>query len=73
MANQLLHMVLGGELKDLNVNEFADLDQVEIIGLYPNYETAKKAWQAKAQGTVDNAMTRFFIVHVHRQLNPEME
>lgn len=70
METQLLHMVLGGELKDLNVNEFSDLDQVEIIGLYPNYETAEKAWKAKAQSTVDNAMTRFFIVHLHRQLQP---
>lgn len=73
MAKQLLYMVLGGELKDLNVNEFADLDQVEIIGLYPNYETAEKAWKAKAQGTVDDAMARFFIVHLHRLLNADKE
>lgn len=67
---QLLHLVLGGELKDLEHNEFKDLSKVEVVGLYPNYATAAAAWKAKAQMTVDNAQMRYFIVHLHRLLDP---
>jgi hypothetical protein len=68
--NQLLHLVLGGELTDLEHNTFRDLSQVEIVGLFPNYATAYTAWKAKAQQTVDNAHMRYFIVHLHRLLDP---
>ena len=68
---QLLHLVLGGELTALGSNEFRDLDKVEIVGVYPNYATAYVAWKAKAQHTVDNAHMRYFIVHLHRLLDPE--
>jgi hypothetical protein len=71
MAKQLLHIVFGGELKDLETREFADLDKVDIVGLFPDYQSARKAWQAKAQSTVDNAMERYFIAHLHRLLDPE--
>jgi hypothetical protein len=67
---QLLHLVLGGELSKIEDVEFKDLDKVEIVGLYPNYATAYAAWKAKAQGTVDNAHMRYFIVHLHRLLDP---
>ena len=67
---QLLHLVLGGELSKIEDIEFKDLDKVEIVGLYPNYATAYAAWKAKAQGTVDNAHMRYFIVHLHRMLDP---
>lgn len=67
---QLLHLVLGGELKDLEHNEFKDLSKVDIVGLFPNYATAAAAWKAKAQMTVDNAQMRYFIVHLHRLLDP---
>jgi len=67
---QLLHLVLGGELTDLEHNTFRDLSQVEIVGLFPNYATAYAAWKAKAQQTVDNAQMRYFIVHLHRLLDP---
>jgi hypothetical protein len=67
---QLLHLVLGGELKDLDTNEFKDLSKVDIVELYPNYATAAAAWKAKAQMTVDNAQMRYFIVHLHRLLDP---
>lgn len=67
---QLLHLVLGGELKDLDHNEFKDLSKVDIVGLFPNYATAAAAWKAKAQMTVDNAQMRYFIVHLHRLLDP---
>jgi Domain of unknown function (DUF4170) len=67
---QLLHLVIGGELTDLGSTTFKDLDQVEIVGLFPNYATAYTAWKAKAQQTVDNAHMRYFIVHLHRLLDP---
>ena len=70
---QLLHLVLGGELNDLDRNTFKDLSQVEIVGLYPNYATAYAAWRAKAQLTVDNAQMRYFIVHLHRLLDPDQD
>ncbi len=70
---QLLHLVLGGELNDLAHNSFKDLSKVEIVGLYPNYATAYTAWKARAQQTVDNAQMRFFIVHLHRLLDPEQD
>jgi hypothetical protein len=70
---QLLHLVIGGELLDLQHNTFKNLDDVEIVGLYPNYATAHTAWRAKAQSTVDNAQMRYFIVHLHRLLDPNQE
>jgi hypothetical protein len=70
---QLLHLVLGGELIDLEHNTFKDLSKVEVVGLYPNYATAYVAWRAKAQATVDNAQMRYFIVHLHRLLDPEQD
>ncbi len=68
---QLLHLVLGGEVERLSDNEFRNLDKVDIVGLFPNYVTAYAAWKAKAQGSVDNAEMRYFIVHLHRLLDPE--
>ena len=70
---QLLHLVIGGELVDLDHNTFKNLDDVEIVGLYPSYATAHAAWRAKAQQTVDNAQMRYFIVHLHRLLDPGQE
>ena len=67
---QLLHMVLGGELKSLDRIEFANLDALDIVGIYPNYAEAYKAWKAVAQRTVNSAQTRYFIVHLHRLLDP---
>ena len=67
---QLLHMVFGGELKSLDSVEFKDLDRLDIVGVYPNYATAYAAWKGKAQRTVDNALMRYFIVHMHRLLDP---
>ena len=70
---QLLHLVIGGELIDLEHNIFKDLDQVEIVGVFPNYATAYAAWKAKAQATVDNAQMRYFVVHLHRLLDPAQD
>ena len=68
---QLLHLVLGGELSSVADVQFKDLNKIDIVGVYPNYATAYAAWRAKAQGSVDNAEMRYFIVHLHRLLDPE--
>ena len=70
MPNQLLHLVIGGELKDVTGLEFRDLSKVDLVGAYPNYEAAHRAWLAKAQATVDNAHMRYFIIHAHKLLDP---
>jgi hypothetical protein len=70
-SKQLLHLVIGGELKSINSTEFKDLDRVDIVGVYPNYAAAHAVWKGKAQQTVDNAQLRYFIVHLHRLLDPE--
>jgi hypothetical protein len=68
---QLLHLVIGGELENFEDVTFKNLDAVDIVGVYPNYATAYDAWKRKAQQTVDSADTRYFIVHLHRLLDPE--
>jgi hypothetical protein len=67
---QLLHLVFGGELTDLESITFKDLSKLDIVGIYPNFATAQAAWKAKAQSTVDQAQTRYFVVHLHRLLDP---
>jgi hypothetical protein len=73
VQQQLLHLVIGGELLDLDHVTFKDLDQVDVVGLFPNYATAYAAWKAKAQQSVDNAHMRYFIVHLHRLLDPALD
>ena len=68
---QLLHLVFGGELESLEDVQFRDLNGLDIVGIFPDYATALTAWRSKAQQTVDNAHMRYFIVHMHRLLNPE--
>lgn len=70
---QLLHLVFGGQLVDLDDIRFDDLDHLDMVGIYPNYEEAYKAWKEKAQMTVDNAHMRYFIVHLHRLLDPDVD
>jgi hypothetical protein len=69
-AQQLLHLVIGGELTNLESTTFRDLDKLDIVGVFPSYATAHAAWKAKAQQTVDNAHMRYFVVHLHRLLDP---
>ncbi len=66
----LLHLVFGGELTTLDGHDFRDVSGLDIVGIFPNYETAFAAWKGAAQRTVDNAMMRYFIVHLHRLLEP---
>ncbi|MBI1686256.1 DUF4170 domain-containing protein [Caulobacter hibisci] len=69
---QLLHIVIGGELKDVAGTEFRDLSKVEFVGAYATYNDAHAAWKAKAQATVDNAHARYFIIHAHKLLDPSV-
>ncbi len=70
-GKQLLHLVFGGELTSLKGSEFRDLSALDIVGVYPDYASAAQAWKAKAQATVDNAHMRYYVVHLHRLLNPD--
>ena len=67
---QLLHLVFGGELTQVNDIRFRDLEKLDIIGIYPDYESAHIAWRAASQRTVDSAVTRYFIVHLHKLMRP---
>jgi len=69
-GKQLLHLVFGGELESLQGVNFRDLDNLDIVGIFPDYASAALAWKAKAQASVDNAHMRYFIVHMHRLLDP---
>lgn len=70
-GKQLLHLVFGGELSSLDAVDFKDLSKLDIVGIFPNYATAHAAWKAKAQASVDNAHMRYFVVHLHRLLEPQ--
>jgi hypothetical protein len=71
---ELLHLVIGGELKSLEgPAEFRDLRKVDLVGAYPNYQEALGAWRGKAQATVDNALMRYFIIHAHKLMDPHAD
>jgi hypothetical protein len=69
-SGQLLHLVFGGELASLDSTEFLDPARIDVVGIFPDYASAERAWRGKAQSSVDNAQTRYFIVHLHRFLDP---
>lgn len=70
-GKQLLHLVFGGELTNLTGATFRNLDELDIVGIYPDYQSALAAWKSKAQGSVDNAHMRYYVVHLHRLLEPD--
>ena len=70
-SKQYLHLVFGGELKDIGKAEFKDPDKIDVVGIFPDYDKAHRAWEHKARATIDNAEMRYFIVHIHRLLEPE--
>ena len=72
-AKQLVHLVFGGELHDVKNVDFKDLSKLDVVGFFPNYAEAHKAWLGKARETIDNAQMRYFIVHLHRLLDPATE
>lgn len=67
---QFVHLVFGGELNDIKLVDFKDLSKLDVVGFFPNYAEAHKAWLGKARDTIDNAQMRYFIVHLHRLLDP---
>ncbi|HEX4160179.1 MAG TPA: DUF4170 domain-containing protein [Rhizomicrobium sp.] len=72
-TRQLLHLVFGGEVTSPDSVIFKDLTKLDIVGIYPNYKEAHAAWRAAAQATVDNAQMRYFVVHIHRLLEPDAD
>ena len=66
-----LHLVFGGRVKDPQTLDFEDLSKLDVVGFYPDFASAKKAWQAAAQRSVDDAEMRYVVVHLHRMLEPE--
>ncbi len=70
---QLLHLVFGGELVSPTEFEFKDLSKLDFVGMFPNYAMALSAWRGKAQATVDNAQMRYFVVHIHRLMEPDFK
>lgn len=70
---QRLHLVFGGELVDPTKNIFRDVDDIHIVGIFPDYQSAYNAWKSEAQRTVDNAHMRYFIAHLHRLRDEEAE
>lgn len=69
---QKLHLVMGGRVNNPQTLDFADLSAVDLVGVYPDYDSAEDAWRGKAQSTVDDAEMRYVIVHLHRLLEPEL-
>lgn len=69
---QKLHLVMGGRVSDPQTLDFVDLENLDLVGIYPDFETAEEAWRAKAQKTVDDAEMKYVIVHLHRLLEPEL-
>ena len=63
---QRLHLVFGGELVNPQTNVFRDVEDIHVVGIFPDYDSAFRAWKAEAQRTVDNAHMRYFIAHIHR-------
>ena len=70
---QLLHLVFGAELDGVDSVRFKDLDKMDVVGFYPDYASAYQAWLTKARETIDNAQMRYFIVHLHRLLDPSTQ
>ncbi len=70
-SKQLLHLVFGGELAKPDRIEFEDISKLDVVGIFPSYKAAYDVWKSKAQASVDNARMRYFVVHIHRLMEPE--
>ena len=69
---QKLHLVMGGRVADPQGLQFTDLDKIDLVGVFPDYESAEDAWRSKARATIDDAEMKYVIVHLHRLLEPEL-
>ena len=68
---QKLHLVFGGRVTDPQTLEFANLEDIDIVGIYDNYDEAEEAWRGRAQRTVDDAEMKYVVVHLHKLLQPD--
>ncbi|PHZ83315.1 DUF4170 domain-containing protein [Paremcibacter congregatus] len=73
MAENLLHLVFGGKVADPQTLDFVDVEDLDIVGIFPNYKTAFDAWKGASQANVDDAMTKYVVVHLHRFMEPEKQ
>jgi hypothetical protein len=72
MADSKLHLVFGGRVSDPSGLDFSDLKSIDIVGMFPDYASAEKAWRGAAQRTVDDAEMKYVVVHMHRLLEPHV-
>ncbi len=70
MTNNLLHLVFGGKVSDPQTLDFVDTEKLDILGIFPNYKLAYEAWKGASQANVDDAMTKYVVVHLHRLMEP---
>lgn len=68
-----LHLVFGGRVSDPRTLDFSDLSTIDIVGVFPDFASAEKAWRAAAQRTVDDAEMKYVVVHLHRLLEPDLD
>jgi len=68
-----MHLVMGGRVTDPQTTDFADLSAIDIVGVFPDFASAEKAWRSAAQRTVDDAEMKYVIVHLHRLLDPSQD
>lgn len=73
MEEKKLHLVFGGRVSDPRGLDFKNLDNIDLVGVYPNFEQAEDAWRGCAQRTVDDAEMKYVVVHLHKLLEPEIE
>lgn len=73
MANNLLHLVFGGKVNDPQKLDFIDTENLDIVGIFPSYKKAYEAWKGASHANVDDAMTKYVVVHLHRFMEPEEE
>ena len=69
---QKLHLVMGGRVSDPQTLDFVDLKNLDLVGVYPDFDSAEEAWRSHAQRTVDDAQMKYVIVHLHRLLEPDL-
>jgi len=72
MPTQKMHLVMGGRVRDPQGFDYSDLSALDLVGVYPDYETAEEVWRGHAQRTVDDAEMKYVIVHLHRLLEPDL-
>ena len=68
-----LHLVFGGRVTDPMTLDFQDPSKLDVVGIFPDYASAEKAWRGAAQRTVDDAEMKYVVVHLHRLLEPDLE